>query len=147
MLGGEGERLLQCALLWNESFGCWQNIVGEEEVRQIAKFAQRFNSSLHKRSDVAEIIVTENSRTQCRVEVFKRESTEIFAVEPPKLRQVEDGTAEPNIFYLEALHHLFERKLFCDRACAFRHAAAPQTKQVDHSLGEETGLAIINKRN
>src|SRR5580704_4998368 len=144
---GEDERLLQRALLWNDDFGRWKNVVGEEEVRQIAKFAQRLNPGLHKCSDLAEIVVTKNGGPQRSVKVFRRQSPEILSVEPPQLCQVEDWATKANILYLEAFHHLFQRKLLSDRPCAFRHAAAHQAEEVDHSLGQEAGLAIINQRN
>jgi len=48
-------------------------------VRQIAELAQRFNPALHKGRDLAEIVVAENGGTKRRVEVFSRESPEIFA--------------------------------------------------------------------
>src|SRR5439155_50744 len=88
------------------------------EAAGFAKFAQRLNPRLHQRGDLTEIAVAENIGTQGRVKVFRRECPKIFAVEPAEFCQVEDGAAEANIFDLESLHHLFERKLLSDGTCA-----------------------------
>ena len=115
MLSGEGEGLFKRALLGNEDLGRRKDVVGEEEVCEIAELAEGFDTSLHERCDLAKIVVTEDRGTQRRVEVLGRERAKILAVEPLQLREVKDRTAEANVFEVEAFDHLSESEFFGDR--------------------------------
>jgi len=46
LFGGEGEGLFRGALLGDEDFGCRHDVVGEEEVGEVAELAEGFDAGL-----------------------------------------------------------------------------------------------------
>ncbi len=53
LLGGEGEGFFEGALLGDEDLGCGEDVVGEEEVGEVAEFAEGFDAGLDERRNVA----------------------------------------------------------------------------------------------
>ncbi len=98
LLGGEGERLFEGALLGEKDLGRGEDVVGEEEVGEVAELAEGFDAGLDERGDLAEIGVAEDVDAERGVEVVGREGAEVLAVEPLEFGEVEDGTAERECF-------------------------------------------------
>ena len=72
LLGGEGEGLFEGALFREEDLGRGKDVVGEEEVGEVAELAEGFDAGLDERCDLAEIVVAEDGGAERGVEVLGR---------------------------------------------------------------------------
>jgi len=82
LLGGEGEGLFGSAFFGDEDLGWRHDVVGEEEVGEVAELAEGFDAGLDQRGDLLEVGVAENGFAQGCVELFRGEGADVFAVEP-----------------------------------------------------------------
>ncbi len=160
LLGGEGEGLFGGAFFGDEDFGRRHDVVGEEEVGEVAELAEGFDAGLDERGDLLEVGVAEDGLAQGCVELFGGEGADVFAVEPLEFGEVEDGAAEADVFDVEVGDHVGEGEdvglaglccgwLRCVGGGAFcvwcGHAAAHEAEEVDDGFGEEAGLAVVDE--